>query len=293
MPDGTTLISKIIFIEKAILFVVITSLREKHQQFLQTGGNQMKSKLILLSLTMTFLITACGGGDATNSSYPAVNYASSFVNMLNSNMPSYADDSYLVKNGTEQANYVVVWDDYQNAYMAYNLYYYTPGMTWSEYIDELHWYGVETFEVVRDGTDYYGNQAWKGNNGYGDVYFEDVGEQSKDLEKIGGIQEELKVSKMSEYLTAEFGLSEKRSHSIARLTSEWSELSKTRSMTDADANSFAIEIFGNDIEILKKGFQKSIEGDKTDFNKLIEEAAEINEVSSEHMNKIVGKIFAD
>ncbi|OFZ77159.1 MAG: hypothetical protein A2451_16505 [Bdellovibrionales bacterium RIFOXYC2_FULL_39_8] len=113
------------------------------------------------------------------------------------------------------------------------------------------------------------------------------------MEKIGGIEEELKVSKMSEYLTAEFGLSEKRSTDIARLTSEWSQLSKTRSMTDADANSFAVEIFGTGIDTLKNGFQKSIEGDKTDLDKLIEQAAEINEISPEHMNKIVSKILAD
>ncbi|HLE11173.1 MAG: hypothetical protein A2504_16835 [Bdellovibrionales bacterium RIFOXYD12_FULL_39_22] len=255
--------------------------------------------LILISLSMTLFIFSCGGGgggsdsSSTYNGYSDVAYASSFVSMLNSNMPLDADDSYVVKNGTEQVNYIVVWDDYQDAYMAYNLYYYVPGMSWSEYVDELDWYGVETFEVERAGTDFYGNQAWKGNNGYGDVYFEDVGEQSKDLEKIGGIEEELKVSKMSEYLTAEFGLSEKRSTDIARLTSEWSQLSKTRSMTDADANSFAVEIFGTGIDTLKNGFQKSIEGDKTDLDKLIEQAAEINEISPEHMNKIVSKILAD
>src|SRR3989339_955271 len=261
----------------------------------------MNRGLVLISLSMTLFIYACsGGGGGSDDSdsyvyygYSEVAYASSFVTMLNSNMPWDADDSYVVKNGTEQVNYIVVWDDYQDAYMAYNLYYYVPGMSWSEYVDELDWYNVESFEVARAGTDFYGNQAWKGNNGYGDVYFEDVGEQSKDLEKIGGIEEELKVSKMSEYLTAEFGLSEKRSTDIAKLTSEWSQLSKTRSMTDADANSFALEVFGANIESLKNGFQKSAEGDKTDLNKLIEDAAAINEVSPEHMNKIIEKILVN
>ncbi len=260
-------------------------------------------KKLLIILVMVILTYSCSSDDevvvrpndnnyySTGSAYTPVAYATNFVDMLNSGVRFDSDDSFIVKNGTEQSHYIVVWDDAKDAYMAYSLEYYTPGMTWESYINELNYQYVDMYEVTPAGLDEYGYPAWKGNCGYGDVYFEDVSVQTKDLEKIGAIQQELKVNGIADYLSLQFSLSEERAGTIAKLLSSWESLSKNRSLTDADADALSFEIFGNKINTIKDSFKKSLEGDSADWKVLIEKAAEVNDVSPEHMNKIIQNVI--
>ena len=279
----------------------------------------MKKLITLLTLLSLTVLVSCGGGGGGGgndappptppspsqpyepepipgpveppapTSYEAVTYANDFVDMMNENMPVDASGSYIVKNGTEQAEYVVVWDDLLDEYVAYSLADFTFGSDWDTYqFDQID----ESFIVAESGTDIYGNTAWVGNNGFGEVYFEDVTDQAKDLEKIGAAKEALAVEKDSKQLVEEFGLSHSRAKTVAVTLNQWNTISKSRSMTNADANQFSKGLLGVSIEDAKAAIQSHVEGDKSALSDLIEESADHNGISPEHMNKLILKFMS-
>jgi len=238
----------------------------------------MKRVLVPLMLLLSLALVSCGGGGGGGggytgpTSYPPVSYAYDFIDMMNENMPWDADDSYIVKNGTEQAYYIVVYDDLLDTYMAYSLEYYVPGMSWSEYQDELDWWGVDSFSVDPYGSDIYGNQAYRGNVGYGWVYFEDTANSPKDLEAIGAVKDNLSVNTMAGYFES-IGLNAKRAQDVAKATHNLKAVANSRALTDADANSFAKDIIAHDVEKYRAAYIAKLDDPKSkDLDNLMEDA---------------------
>jgi len=109
----------------------------------------------------------------------------------------------------------------------------------------------------------------------------------KDLEKMGALIDRNNNQNLADLLASEFGLSEVRAVKVARLSSHWSQLSKSRSMTEADADAFSEELLGVNINEVKEAYKLSIEGDSAFLDGLFEQAADLNGTSPEAMRDLM------
>ena len=248
---------------------------------------KLLSKFFLLSLVA--IMAACHGP------YHA-DRVDSFIALLNS-QSAYDSHFYLVKHPAQTATegFVVVYSD-DTGYVAYDIANYRVGQSWSTYANNADYQEVYVYDWY---TDYWGEVFYVGtayNNDFfgtyaGEFVFEQTETTIKDLEKAGAIKEAYKTAKVSELLSAKYGLSEERSEKVAKMMSQWEKLSKQRQMTDADANVFSKEVLGVDIA----SAQAALGGQNSDggltLDSLIEKAAEVNGITPEHMNGLVSEFI--
>ena len=121
------------------------------------------------------------------------------------------------------------------------------------------------------------------------TFSEDKG-KAKDLEKIGAVKEAFATKKVKELLNFDYGLSEKRSESVAKLVVNWKKVSKNRAMISADADAFTEKLIGVNINEATEAYKASLEGDETSLTSLIEKAAEVNETSPENMKELFNNL---
>ena len=91
-------------------------------------------------------------------------------------------------------------------------------------------------------------------------------------------------------LNFDYGLSEKRSESVAKLVVNWKKVSNNRAMTSADADAFTEKLIGVNINEATKAYKSSLEGDETSLTSLIEKAADVNETSPENMKELFNNL---
>lgn len=113
--------------------------------------------------------------------------------------------------------------------------------------------------------------------------YETTTASAKDLEKIGAVKEFAAREKMAKKLTADFGFSIERAREVAKFTSNFSQISKTRKLTEADYNAFSKELVGVDYAELNR----ALDGDFEMAAELIDIAAEKNEVSPEAIRALM------
>ena len=121
------------------------------------------------------------------------------------------------------------------------------------------------------------------------TFSEDKG-KAKDLEKLGAVKEAFATKKVKEVLNFDYGLSEKRSESVAKLVVNWSKVSNNRAMTSADADAFTKKLIGVNINDATEAYKASLEGDSTSLDSLIEKAADVNETSPENMKDLFNNL---
>ena len=180
---------------------------------------------------------------------------------------------YLAKDPTFQFGYIVV----QVAGGGYRAIDIQSLLRW-EYSYDVDYFFDNSFSVWYTGGGYY--QDILGN------YYADSSGSSKDLEKVGAIIEKARVKDIGEQLAANYGLSESRGVSAAKLLVDWKKLQKKRSLTDADANAFSEKLLGFSVTKALSAAEKADKGDKTDMDKLINDAAKTNETSPEHLREL-------
>lgn len=256
----------------------------------------MKKKFVSLLMVLSLVVlAACSGGGSSSSGssggdiYVGPSTVDSFVTLLED---TYGGDFVLVKDPDETytEGFAVVWDEDMGAYYSYDLANYQAGDNWSEYMAYTEYDPV----VIHDWyVDSWGDTVYVGDaydyNGYyqGEFLFEETEMTGKDLEKIGALQEAYNTSKIADALSAEYGLSEERGVRIAKMAGEWKKLSGSRAMTDADAGAFTKELIGVELSEVQTVMKKYVEGDTESFDSFVDAAAEVNEISPEHMKSIV------
>lgn len=122
------------------------------------------------------------------------------------------------------------------------------------------------------------------------VIFEQT-QNPKDLEKIGAFLEQDDINKVADHLGQKFGLSEERSRSVAKLLGNFSKLSEQRSMTPADYDYLTKNLLGSDFSAFQEAQNQAINGNNEHMDDLIERAASLNQISPEHMQKIISELY--
>jgi hypothetical protein len=207
------------------------------------------------------------------------------------NTTSY--DFELVKFGKDNANYAVInVSGAENFVMAVDITNYTVGTNYYTHISANNAYAYLTDNG--NGT-YSCGVGCMNTNVSGpattSMVFENTVASVKDLEKAAAFVESYKVETLASSLSAQFGLSEERATTVAKLASSYEKLSKSRALTNADADAFSKELTGVTISEMQGAYKSMTEGSTSELNAVLEIAAEVNGTSSENMAVIMNKLF--
>ena len=200
----------------------------------------------------------------------------------------------VVKFAQDNANLVVLKDvnGSTTTYLAIDVSTYTTGTTWSAYVATKPTLYVD---LTANGNGTFSCNistciTWTGATS-STMVFEKTTTSSKDLDKAAAIVEAYQVEKMASGIASEFGLSDDRSIQVAKLAASWSKVSKTRALTNADADAFAQQLAGVNFAQINSADQAMMNGSMNEMNAIITKAAEVNGTTSENMSAIMSKLF--
>jgi hypothetical protein len=114
-------------------------------------------------------------------------------------------------------------------------------------------------------------------------------ETYKDLEGMGAKDEGADIERLQEMVSFNYGLSEERSYEVSRIINSYEKVKNKRSLTERDRNTFSKSLFGIDYASGKKAIKSHIEGDEDALNDVLERAADLNGISPEDVQEMVGE----
>lgn len=271
----------------------------------------------LLLTSMLAVLAACnggnGGGSPAGPTVPELNHnelAVKFVQELNLDAEFNVT---LAKKSTLQEDFIVIYDPYTDSYDAIDIQNYNPNYdnaadfyfanSARNFFDldvipghyTTDWeYGVVYYDY--DGYpvyDYYLVDVWVPTR-YRDratgITFEKTSASSKDLAKVVAIKEAAELQKSAEFLSSEFGLSLDRGKELAGLKAHWKKASK-KGMTTSEVDAFSTELLGFSLTSGIEAYKASVDGDKSQVETLVEQAAQVNGITPEHATKLMTKVF--
>ncbi|CAN5950677.1 unnamed protein product [Sphagnum jensenii] len=122
--------------------------------------------------------------------------------------------------------------------------------------------------------------------------FENGEGSTKDLDKAHALIESMQAEAIAQNIAANFGLSYDRSIQIAKMAQSWNKLSKTRALTDADADGVIQQLTGVSGEAMKDAETAMLQnGNHAPLDAILESAAQINGTTSENMSAIMNQLF--
>jgi len=240
-------------------------------------------KKLLLTLSVVFLFTACGGGGGGGGNvstggvyFTHAELAREFVYRLNIDL---GYDVQLVKTDTLQTDYIVVYDHDYGTYDAYWIGGYSPGQNLYNYV------------VGNDGYFYYDLIPDVGNtyvDPYTGIRFEKTNVNSvKNLDTIKALKQEVIVTKLSEKIQAQYGLSAEKSLETARFAYNL-QTAPAGTYKNSDFDKFSQELTGSTIT----EFQNDIKsGNTISLAERISLAAETTGMGPEATNRLIQDLF--
>ena len=134
-------------------------------------------------------------------------------------------------------------------------------------------------------------QTKRGLVANGRLILSEVSVTNKDTLKRAAAVEQYLVVEMAKQVKGKFGLSAERSLKVAKAANHFRKFSTKRALTAEDTNAYATEIIGSDFAQITEAYEAGMKGDLSDFNEVMERAAEKNETSPEKMATIITKFF--
>ena len=228
--------------------------------------------------------------------------AESFVELLNQNNPEITYE--VTKADTRKEGWVVFKQtlDDKTGYIAYNLNNFEVGFTYDQYMDTVIADALTPYAAFLDPSYsevdlYIGVQALTVFGAIPIAYpdpdltyvFEEVMSGKKDLEKLGSEFEAMENTDIQDHLSANFGMSDDRAHKIAKIVGSYKRIQNKRALTEREMNTFSKQVFGFNYNKGMDAVSKHIQGDSSEMDTLIDQAAEKNEMSPEAIKELVGE----
>jgi hypothetical protein len=129
-----------------------------------------------------------------------------------------------------------------------------------------------------------------GTSATGSWVFEEQTLNIKDIEKATALREQKRLNKVTGLLEMEYGFSAERAQEVTATISNWKRLSKTREMTSEEANAFAMEITGTDMDDVTEAYLNAQVGNDSLMNELVNNAAEMNGTSPEAISALLNSL---
>ena len=121
--------------------------------------------------------------------------------------------------------------------------------------------------------------------------FTEDSSSEKDLEKLGHSIESNLNDNLANHFVENFGLTEERAQSVAKITASFQKIQNKRSLTAKEMNIYSQKVFGITYVAGRKALEKHIQGDSSEMEALFERAAEINGTSPEAVQDLVGEFL--
>jgi len=274
----------------------------------------MKNLVTILILTATMLLVSCGtktgatgatgadGKDGTDYTWER-EMVKKVAGDSNPCLPGVVCSIEIVKEFTREERVIITKTTILSGpagvgtetYRAYDLGSYTGGemdlaQQESMYIGDVRlstadkWYGTEeVYELTSIG-------AGAVRLGYGSLHlFSENNEILKDLENMGSNLESLANEDLSLDLVYNYGLSEERAESVAKITSSFQKIQNKRALTSKEMSAYTQKVLGVDYTAGKKALEKHLQGDSDEMEAMIERAADLNGTSPEAVTELVGE----
>ena len=236
----------------------------------------MRGYLVLLLALGSIFLSGCNVVVGTTPT--KLDYANEFVTNL-TNDPNALDYFFLEKSNTIRGGgWILVEDDFGEI-RAVDIY---------SLVRDTYAYDLDFFTDYSKPVDFLGGGVWEDYDG--NLYEEGV-TSKKDLEKVAADLEKLKVESLGESFAERFGLSQERGLQVAGMVNNWKKVSKTRGMTDADADAFSKKLLGFNLTTGIKAMQDFTTGNSKPLESVVEMAAKTNGVSPEQMNAILSEML--
>lgn len=111
----------------------------------------------------------------------------------------------------------------------------------------------------------------------------------KDLERMGANREGSQIDELRDHLVEDFGLSEQRSHEVARVLHSFNQVQEKRVLTNKERNILSKKLFGTDFIKGKQALENHIQGDSSSYEDLLQKAAELNGISPEDISAMASE----
>ena len=113
-------------------------------------------------------------------------------------------------------------------------------------------------------------------------------ESYKDLEGMGAKKEFIEIENSAANFQSQFGLSEERSFEVAKIVNAYNKIGKKRALTTKDRNIFTHSLLGVDYKSSKKALESHIQGDENALTDILEKASDVNGISPEQVQELIG-----
>ena len=201
----------------------------------------------------------------------------------------------MVKFGQDNANYAVIKvSGAENFTMAIDISSYTTGTSWSAFLPTTSVFAYLTANSNGTYSCVSGTCQQAGNGAASTTMtFEKTAGSVKDLEKVAALSEAFQVETLASNIASEFGLSDDRSIKVAQLAASWNKLSKTRALTEGDADAFTKELAGVSMADMDNAEKAAANGSGAELSAVLAKAAAVNGTTSENMSSIMMKLFSN
>ncbi len=152
---------------------------------------------------------------------------------------------------------------------------------------ETEYYSVYVGEVYVDTSHWYTYYTGGG------FRFDNTSAQSKDLETIAALKEEVAEKFMSHKLQSEFSLSANRASELAKLAGRYQKLENSRELTASEKDTFALSALGVSMTQVEAALKSKAEGNDSRFNALMETAAKVNNTTPEQIGQFFNEMVID
>jgi hypothetical protein len=247
-------------------------------------------KAILLIIAMISLVSCSdgdsGGNGTGTTTYTHKQLADRFIYELDLDGEFEVE---MVKNSTNQANFIVVYDVENDSYDALNISGFVPGITNPSdfFANALTYFDLDVIPS-HQGTSGSVSTAYRDRSS--GLSFEKTVSSPKDLAKLTALTELHIINRTAENYSAALGLSMSRSLEIAKLNTHWRKAS-VKSMTQKEVDAFTTELLGFSMTSGIQAMQSSSVGNDNAIIKLVERSAGKNGITPEHARKLMTHVF--
>lgn len=162
------------------------------------------------------------------------------------------------------------WDDYCECWQ-YDTYSYTVYVG-SYWVDTSHWYTFYTGGGFR---------------------FDNTSTQSKDLDTLAALKEDVAEKFMAHKLKSEFSLSENRAAELAKLAGRYQKLESARELTTDEKDKFALDALGVSMTQVESALKAKAEGNEARYQDLLNTAAKVNNTTPEQIGKFFNEMVVE
>ena len=236
------------------------------------------------------------GTDGADASESIVHKADIYMKNLRARCPTCPGIKYAAKVFTGMDNFIVVANSTTSGASRYHVVDLTNYDTSNDSGDTGHASAelvideVTTFGGVGPQTLYFPTNLYKITSGpLAGSFLEESSTSKKDLESLGANKESLGDEELIYNLEENYGLSEERAQSVAKITSSFQKIQNKRALTAKEMNIYTQKVLGVDYTASKKALEKHIQGDSSEMEALMERAAELNNTSPEAVQDLVGE----